>query len=234
MATRVKERPFHLTNCRTPSSSVLFLYCLSWCFHGRYQCLLRGIERSSECSWHLCFLPIWMPLWAPGNAEFHCSVCLVVWPRYHRRRPIVVIEKRTAHTVTEKCRYYAAPKRLVKSHSFHWLARQPRWRLSSHYYSGKGSLKVHDLPANHARSLRWRLSLIVAFIFNPVFAVSFHEAGGQGIWWTQNELFRKWWFWFFIIMASLLNLAGWQGGQFLIFGHGTGRTQPLCVPRHHT
>ncbi len=61
-------------------------------------------------------------------------------------------------------------------------------------------------------------SLIVAFIFNPVFAVSFMKPEGREYDEPKNELFRKWWFWFFIIMGLLLNLAGWHGvGNFLIF-----------------
>lgn len=61
-------------------------------------------------------------------------------------------------------------------------------------------------------------SLVVAFIFNPVFAVSFMRPEGREYDSPKKELFRKWWFWFFLAMGVLLNIAGWNGvGNFLIF-----------------
>lgn len=61
-------------------------------------------------------------------------------------------------------------------------------------------------------------SLVVAFIFNPVFAVSFMKPEGREYDKPKREIFRKWWFWFFIIMGVLLNLSGWNGlGNFLLF-----------------
>lgn len=61
-------------------------------------------------------------------------------------------------------------------------------------------------------------SLIVAFIFNPVFAVSFMRPEGREYEKPKRELFRQWWFWGAIISGVLFNLFGWHGvGNFLIF-----------------
>ncbi|MFN2437983.1 MAG: efflux RND transporter permease subunit, partial [Chitinophagaceae bacterium] len=61
-------------------------------------------------------------------------------------------------------------------------------------------------------------SLIVAFIFNPVFAVSFMKPGGKGHEMPKRQLFRKWWFWAGIGFGVLFHLAGWHGlGNFSIF-----------------
>ncbi|HEY0732473.1 MAG TPA: efflux RND transporter permease subunit, partial [Chitinophagaceae bacterium] len=61
-------------------------------------------------------------------------------------------------------------------------------------------------------------SLIVAFIFNPVFAVSFMRPEGKEFERPKRELFRQWWFWGAIISGILFNLFGWHGvGNFLIF-----------------
>ncbi|MBI1343237.1 MAG: MMPL family transporter [Terrimonas sp.] len=54
-------------------------------------------------------------------------------------------------------------------------------------------------------------SLIVAFIFNPVFAVSFMKPEGKEHEMPKRQLFRKWWFWAFIGFGVLLHLAGWHG-----------------------
>lgn len=61
-------------------------------------------------------------------------------------------------------------------------------------------------------------SLIVAFIINPVFAVSFMRPEGKEFERSKMSLFKKWWFWTFIAFGLLLNFAGWHGlGNFLIF-----------------
>jgi multidrug efflux pump subunit AcrB len=54
-------------------------------------------------------------------------------------------------------------------------------------------------------------SLIVAFIFNPVFAVSFMKPEGKEHELPRRQLFRQWWFWGFIAIGLLLHLAGWHG-----------------------
>lgn len=61
-------------------------------------------------------------------------------------------------------------------------------------------------------------SLIVAFIFNPVFAVSFMKPEGKEHDSPKKKIFRQGWFWAFIIIGILLNFVGWHGvGNFLIF-----------------
>jgi multidrug efflux pump len=61
-------------------------------------------------------------------------------------------------------------------------------------------------------------SLIVAFIFNPVFAVSFMKQEGKEFEMKKSDLFRKWWFWAGLLFGVLFDLAGWFGiGNFLIF-----------------
>jgi multidrug efflux pump subunit AcrB len=55
-------------------------------------------------------------------------------------------------------------------------------------------------------------SLIVAFIFNPVFAVSFMKPEGHEFDKPKKEIFRKWWFWGMIIMGVLFNLFGFGAG----------------------
>ncbi|HMU09676.1 MAG TPA: efflux RND transporter permease subunit [Ferruginibacter sp.] len=56
-------------------------------------------------------------------------------------------------------------------------------------------------------------SLIVAFIFNPVFAVSFMKPEGHEFDKPKKEIFRKWWFWAMIIMGVLLNIFGFAAGS---------------------
>jgi multidrug efflux pump len=51
-------------------------------------------------------------------------------------------------------------------------------------------------------------SLIVAFIFNPVFAVSFMKPEGKEHQKPKNHIFKKWWFLAMIIMGVLLNVFG--------------------------
>ena len=55
-------------------------------------------------------------------------------------------------------------------------------------------------------------SLIVAFIFNPVFAVSFMKPEGKEHEESKKGIFKKWWFWAMIIMGVLLNLFGFGIG----------------------
>jgi multidrug efflux pump subunit AcrB len=60
-------------------------------------------------------------------------------------------------------------------------------------------------------------SLVVAFIINPVFAVSFMRPEGREYETPKKDIFRKWWFWVFLAFGVLFNLAGWHGfGNFLI------------------
>jgi multidrug efflux pump len=56
-------------------------------------------------------------------------------------------------------------------------------------------------------------SLIVAFIFNPVFAVSFMKPEGKEHEHPKNSIFKKWWFWGMIIMGVLLNIFGFIKGM---------------------
>lgn len=61
-------------------------------------------------------------------------------------------------------------------------------------------------------------SLIVAFIFNPVFAVSFMKPEGKEFEEPKRALFRKWWFWASLSFGLLFHLAGWHGfANFLLF-----------------
>ncbi|MCC6634396.1 MAG: efflux RND transporter permease subunit [Chitinophagaceae bacterium] len=61
-------------------------------------------------------------------------------------------------------------------------------------------------------------SLIVAFIINPVFAVSFMKPEGRQYEKPKNQIFKANWFWLFLSFGIILNLASWHGlGNFLIF-----------------
>jgi len=61
-------------------------------------------------------------------------------------------------------------------------------------------------------------SLIVAFIFNPVFAVSFMKPEGKEFDKPRNQLFKTPVFWVAIGFGLLLHLAGWHGfANFLLF-----------------
>lgn len=61
-------------------------------------------------------------------------------------------------------------------------------------------------------------SLVVAFIFNPVFAVSFMKPEGREFEEEKNKLFKKWWFWSAICTAAILHLMGSHGfANFLLF-----------------
>ena len=61
-------------------------------------------------------------------------------------------------------------------------------------------------------------SLIVAFIFNPVFAVSFMKPEGKEFEEEKKLIFKKWWFWTAIISGVILHLLGSHGfANFLLF-----------------
>jgi multidrug efflux pump len=61
-------------------------------------------------------------------------------------------------------------------------------------------------------------SLIVAFIFNPVFAVSSMRPEGKEHERPAKEIFRKWWFWTAIGFGLLFHLLGFTGfANFLLF-----------------
>ena len=61
-------------------------------------------------------------------------------------------------------------------------------------------------------------SLIVAFIFNPVFAVTFMRKEGKEFEEKRSLLFKKWWFWAAIGFGVLFDLAQWYGfGNFMLF-----------------
>ena len=61
-------------------------------------------------------------------------------------------------------------------------------------------------------------SLIVAFIINPVFAVSFMKPDGREFEEKKNTIFKKPVFWTLIGGGILFNLASWHGfGNFLLF-----------------
>ncbi|MBK8611297.1 MAG: efflux RND transporter permease subunit [Chitinophagaceae bacterium] len=61
-------------------------------------------------------------------------------------------------------------------------------------------------------------SLVVAFIFNPVFAVSFMKPEGKEFDEPKQTLFKKPFFWIAIVFGGLLHLAGWHGfANFLWF-----------------
>lgn len=61
-------------------------------------------------------------------------------------------------------------------------------------------------------------SLIVAFIFNPVFAVSFMKPGGKEFEEQKSKIFRKPIFWIVIVFAIILHISEWHGfANFLLF-----------------
>jgi multidrug efflux pump subunit AcrB len=60
-------------------------------------------------------------------------------------------------------------------------------------------------------------SLIVAFIFNPVFAVSFMKPEGKEFEKPKKAVFRNKWFITFIIAGILLHLPGWHGLANFLF-----------------
>ncbi len=61
-------------------------------------------------------------------------------------------------------------------------------------------------------------SLIVAFVFNPVFAVSFMKPEGKEFEEKKSLIFKKWWFWTAIGFGIIANIIGSHGlGNFLLF-----------------
>jgi len=60
-------------------------------------------------------------------------------------------------------------------------------------------------------------SLIVAFIFNPVFAVSFMRPEGKEYEKPKKAVFRNKWFITFLIAGLLLHLPGWHGLANFLF-----------------
>ena len=54
-------------------------------------------------------------------------------------------------------------------------------------------------------------SLIVAFIFNPVFAVSFMKPEGKEFERPKKEIFTKWWFWAAIVFGIMMHIFGNHG-----------------------
>ncbi len=61
-------------------------------------------------------------------------------------------------------------------------------------------------------------SLIVAFIFNPVFAVSFMKPEGKEFEEPKKDIFKKWWFWAALAFGVVFHLFGWHGfANFLFF-----------------
>lgn len=64
-------------------------------------------------------------------------------------------------------------------------------------------------------------SLIVAFIINPVFAVSFMKPEGKEHEKPKAEIFRKWWFYGLIIIGLLMSFGGQAAfGNFLVIMAG--------------
>lgn len=60
-------------------------------------------------------------------------------------------------------------------------------------------------------------SLIVAFIFNPVFAVSFMKPEGRNFDKPKSALFKSNLFWVMLSFGVILNVAGWHGlGNFML------------------
>jgi multidrug efflux pump subunit AcrB len=61
-------------------------------------------------------------------------------------------------------------------------------------------------------------SLIVAFIFNPVFAVSFMKPEGREYDEPKNSIFKKPLFWVIVSFGAILHVVGWHGvANFLWF-----------------
>lgn len=59
-------------------------------------------------------------------------------------------------------------------------------------------------------------SLIVAFIMNPVFAVSFMKPEGKEYESPKTSIFKKWWFWMIVILSIIFHITGNPGkGNFM-------------------
>ena len=54
-------------------------------------------------------------------------------------------------------------------------------------------------------------SLVVAFIFNPVFAVSTMKPEGKEFDEPKKAIFQKWYWWLFIVLGAILHVSGWHG-----------------------
>ena len=116
-----------------------------------------------------------------GNPEFHCSVCLVVWPGYHRRRC------HCGHENTHRI-YSNGKVPVLRS------AKEAAGEVFIPVLAGTATTLAPFFPLLFWKGIIGKFmiylptmliltlaaSLIVAFIFNPVFAVSFMKAGGQG------------------------------------------------------
>ncbi|MCE2789700.1 MAG: efflux RND transporter permease subunit [Saprospiraceae bacterium] len=60
-------------------------------------------------------------------------------------------------------------------------------------------------------------SLIVAFIINPVFAVSFMRPEGRQFEESKSAIFRKWWFWLLLLAGVFGHVVGSPGiGNFML------------------
>lgn len=60
-------------------------------------------------------------------------------------------------------------------------------------------------------------SLIVAFIMNPVFAVSFMKPEGKELDPPKSSIFKRWWFWLMVGLGIIFHLTGSPGkGNFLL------------------
>jgi multidrug efflux pump subunit AcrB len=60
-------------------------------------------------------------------------------------------------------------------------------------------------------------SLIVAFIMNPVFAVSFMKPEGKHLDPPKSSIFKRWWFWLMVGLGIIFHLTGSPGkGNFLL------------------
>ncbi|HMR87996.1 MAG TPA: efflux RND transporter permease subunit [Saprospiraceae bacterium] len=60
-------------------------------------------------------------------------------------------------------------------------------------------------------------SLIVAFIMNPVFAVSFMKPEGKHLDPPKSAIFKRWWFWLMVALGIIFHLTGSPGkGNFLL------------------
>jgi multidrug efflux pump len=60
-------------------------------------------------------------------------------------------------------------------------------------------------------------SLIVAFIMNPVFAVSFMKPEGKELDPPKSSVFKRWWFWLMLVLGFIFHLTGSPGkGNFLL------------------
>jgi multidrug efflux pump subunit AcrB len=59
-------------------------------------------------------------------------------------------------------------------------------------------------------------SLVVAFVINPVFAVSFMKPEGREHESPRKAIFKKEWFWLCICLGIILHISGWHGTANLL------------------